>query len=245
MFQVLQLAARQVRPELNPGAMIQTSIDLPKKYRLEVRLAKRRKDPVVKNPILPSVQDILNVRKGSRVSRVFTHIFSHRHIKKILGGNIAAAILLTNIMPASAAFGSNVNLNTVNVNAVVAIRTEKGVQYPVEGTISITQGYYIFHPGVDIDGITGDPVKPIMAGKVTAIQYSKFSYGNAIIIDHGSGLTSLYAHLSKIEVTENQDVTKTTEIGKVGSTGHSTGDHLHLEIHQDGRPINPMSVLPR
>ena len=231
-------------PELNAGVMIQTSINLPKKYRLEVRLAKRRKNPLAENPILPSLNDILNVRKGSRVSRVFTHIFTHKHIKKILGGNIAAAILLTNFMPVNAAFDGTVELNSVGTE-IVATKTEKGIQNPLDGTIKINQGYSFFHPGVDLEGVTGDPVKPIMAGKIEAIQYSKFSYGNAIIVNHGSGTSSLYAHLSKIEVTTGQEVAKTTEIGKVGSTGHSTGDHLHLEIHQDGHTINPLSVLPR
>jgi murein DD-endopeptidase MepM/ murein hydrolase activator NlpD len=232
-----------VLPELNAGVMIQTSISLPKKYRLEVNLVKRRGDTVSKNPFLPSFQDIANVRKGSKVSRVFAHIFSHRHLKRLLGGNIAVAIILTSFAPVSATF-DEVELNTITTESVTT-KTEKGTQYPVEGVIKINQGYKFFHPGIDIDGEIGDPVYPIMAGEVKAIQFSKYAYGNAIIIDHGGDLSSLYAHLSKIEVSEGDSVAKSAEIGQIGSTGHSTGPHLHLEVHQNDRTINPLSVLPK
>lgn len=132
---------------------------------------------------------------------------------------------------------------TVISETAVALNTEKGVQYPVEN-VEITQGYKIFHPGIDLDGITGDPIKPIKAGFVEAISRSKYAYGNAIIINHGNQLTSLYAHLSKILVTEGQEVTINTVIGEMGATGRAYGDHLHLEIRDNGVPINPTSVLP-
>ena len=83
-----------------------------------------------------------------------------------------------------------------------------------------------------------------MAGIVEAIDQSKYAYGNAILINHGNEITSLYAHLSKIEVGVNQEVTIETEVGKMGATGHASGDHLHLEIRDHGKPINPLSLLP-
>ena len=84
-----------------------------------------------------------------------------------------------------------------------------------------------------------------MDGRVFAINYSRYAYGNAILIYHGSEITSLYAHLSKINVTPNQEVTTDMVIGEMGATGRSFGDHLHLEIRDNGVPINPLTVLPK
>lgn len=134
--------------------------------------------------------------------------------------------------------------DTVIEETTTPLTTKRVVQYPV-AEVKITQGYRLFHPGLDLDGVTGDAVRPIKDGRVEAISLSKFAYGNAIILDHGEGTTSLYAHLSKIYVLEGQDVTTNTVIGEMGASGRSSGDHLHLEIRKDGRPINPYFVLPR
>jgi murein DD-endopeptidase MepM/ murein hydrolase activator NlpD len=83
-----------------------------------------------------------------------------------------------------------------------------------------------------------------MDGVVAEIQHSRFAYGNAVIINHDGNLTSLYAHLSKIDVKEGQSITTLTKIGEMGATGHAFGDHLHLEIRKNGLPINPFSILP-
>lgn len=124
------------------------------------------------------------------------------------------------------------------------IKTEIGTRFPVE-KISITQTYSFIHPGLDLDGVTGDPIISIKKGTVVHVSREKFSYGNSVIIDHGNGLTSLYAHLSKIYVKEGQMVTTDTQIGEMGATGHAFGDHLHFEVRENGIRINPLSVLPR
>ncbi len=125
----------------------------------------------------------------------------------------------------------------------IKIDTERAVQIPVK-KLSITQGFSIFHPGVDLDGLTGDSINPIMGGKVIGIQHSHLNYGNAIIIDHGNQITSLYAHLSKIFVKIGDEVNSNSIIGLMGSTGHSTGDHLHLEVRVKGYPVNPRTIIP-
>jgi murein DD-endopeptidase MepM/ murein hydrolase activator NlpD len=84
-----------------------------------------------------------------------------------------------------------------------------------------------------------------MAGFVEEISYSRLAYGNAVIVNHGNKITSLYAHLSKIEVEKGQEVNIETKLGEMGATGRAWGDHLHLEIRDHGYPINPFSVLPR
>ena len=63
------------------------------------------------------------------------------------------------------------------------------------------------------------------------------------MIDHGNKLSSLYAHLSKIEVEEGQEVTMDTEIGRMGATGRAFGDHLHLEVYDHGKAVNPLTIL--
>jgi len=100
--------------------------------------------------------------------------------------------------------------------------------------------YYNFHKGVDIAAPTGAPVAAPGAGKVVFVKYIPAVYGNTIVIDHGCGITSLYLHLSKIEVKENEMVKKGQVIGRVGATGTaSSGPHLHWSIFAFGEGVNP------
>ncbi len=219
-------------------------IELPKhRLNISLKLIKRRK-PLVSESIIPSTKELKKYRAGTMFSRFFRYIFEHKNIKKVLGANIALMALATNLVSAepSQNFDNTKTEAVVSAN-VVQLQTEKSAKYPLS-QVKITQGYRLFHPGVDFDGETGDPVHPIKNGIVEAIQFSKYSYGNAILINHGNQITSLYAHLSKVEVIEGQSVTSDTEIGRVGSTGRSTGSHLHLEVRDHGLPINPLTVLP-
>jgi murein DD-endopeptidase MepM/ murein hydrolase activator NlpD len=102
---------------------------------------------------------------------------------------------------------------------------------------------YEFHPGVDIDGERGDLIVAPAGGTVISAGY-KGGYGNMVEIDHGSGLTTRYGHLSKIESAAGDTVTRGQLIGYIGSTGRSTGPHLHYELRIDDRPINPRAFLP-
>ncbi len=221
--------------------MLRISLNLPK-YRLHLHLVKRR-GPYLEEPLLPSFDEIKNARRGNKVSRFFRHIFEHKHIKKILGANFAVLIAASSLLPTTVSGNqTNVSPTVVGVNQV-SLKTEPGVQLPVTN-LKINQGFFFFHPAVDLGGKIGDPVKPIMPGIVEELQRSRFDYGNAITVNHGNGITSLYAHLSKIDVKVGDNVTQDTIIGLMGETGHATGPHLHLEVRDHGVPINPMSVLP-
>lgn len=222
--------------------MIRLSINLPTKHRLHLKLVQRR-GPLLEEPLLPDIGKVLRVRAGSKVSRFFRHIFEHKRIKKILGTNIALIIALSSFVPAKATYDIEPEQTVISEEAAPLI-TQSGIQYPLEN-VRISQGYRFYHPGIDFDGLTGDTIQPIMAGKVEDISYSRFAYGNAVIINHGNKITSLYAHLLKIEVEEGQDVTIKTKLGEMGATGRAWGDHLHLEIRDHNYPINPFSVLPR
>ena len=106
----------------------------------------------------------------------------------------------------------------------------------------ITQYYHWRHHAIDIGGKTGSPLYASMSGKIIKAGWST-GYGNNVIIDHGAGKKTLYAHLSKIYVTVGEQITQGTVIGAIGSTGWSTGPHLHFEIIINGTKVNPLSYL--
>lgn len=100
----------------------------------------------------------------------------------------------------------------------------------------------IMHTGIDISGSHGNPVKAAENGEVLYAGWLR-GYGQVIILDHGGDITTVYAHLSKIEVNEGDKVTRGETIGRVGSTGIATGPHLHFEVRVNGKAVNPMGYL--
>ncbi|MEA2459912.1 MAG: hypothetical protein QOH90_89, partial [Actinomycetota bacterium] len=120
-----------------------------------------------------------------------------------------------------------------------------GFEWPLVGVITSPFGPRggSMHEGVDIDGVTGDPIAASAAGTVILARYYS-GYGNAVIIDHGDGVTTLYGHMSAFSVAEGDAVGQGQTIGAVGATGHATGDHLHFEIRVNGTPIDPLPYLP-
>lgn len=124
------------------------------------------------------------------------------------------------------------------------------MEMPVEGVI--TSGYgmrshpvfnvEIKHEGIDISAPPGEPVRAASAGVVIeAGSHPKF--GNIVIIEHSTNLKTLYGHLDNISVKENQEVSRGEVIGQLGSTGISTGPHLHFEVWRNDRPVDPVNEL--
>lgn len=103
-------------------------------------------------------------------------------------------------------------------------------------------GVSSFHTGTDMACPTGTPIYATMSGTVATAGINRV-YGNYVIIDHGNGYQTLYAHMSKIIATKGQWVSQGTKIGLVGSTGYSTGPHLHFTVYKNGKMINPMTIL--
>lgn len=103
-------------------------------------------------------------------------------------------------------------------------------------------GYKRFHSGVDFAAAYGSTFRAADSGRVIFAGWYG-GYGQAVIIDHGGGLTTLYGHASRLLVHEGQTVQQGQAIGAVGSTGLSTGPHLHFEVRQGGNPVNPMGYL--
>ena len=100
------------------------------------------------------------------------------------------------------------------------------------------------HSGIDVDGETGDPVYAVDNGVVVYAGWNNWGYGNVVVINHGNGWQTLYAHLSALYVDCGQSVYQTNIIGAVGSTGNSTGSHLHFEMMYNGTKVNPHDYLP-
>lgn len=98
------------------------------------------------------------------------------------------------------------------------------------------------HAGIDIGAGYGAPVVAAASGTVV-IAGPQSGYGNTVVIDHGGGLATLYGHLSKISVASGRQVSAGQQVGAVGSSGNSTGPHLHFEVRVDGTPVDPMPYL--
>ena len=103
-------------------------------------------------------------------------------------------------------------------------------------------GRWAIHPGVDLAGPAGSKIFCTSGGKVIAAGHHS-AYGNAVDIDHGFGIVTRYAHMSKVLVEEGQIVKKGQQVGIQGSTGRSTGPHLHYEVRIEDRPVNPVKFL--
>lgn len=142
--------------------------------------------------------------------------------------------------------------NTINIldpkTGELVTTISKPMVWPTTGRISLEFGkphlpYQLLHTGIDIANIRGTDINPFMEGIVIYAAETKIGFGKHIIIDHGDNLTSIYAHLDKILVYKGQKVTIDQVIGKMGTTGWSTGNHLHFQINVFGIPVNPRSVL--
>lgn len=123
--------------------------------------------------------------------------------------------------------------------------------WPVEGTLEggfggrrnpFGGGGYEFHSGQDIEAPWGAAVVAGASGRVSFTGWQN-GYGQLVVVDHGGGLTTRYAHLSSIDVATGQTVSRAQLLGRVGSTGRSTGPHLHYEVRINDQPVNPKQYL--
>jgi murein DD-endopeptidase MepM/ murein hydrolase activator NlpD len=120
-----------------------------------------------------------------------------------------------------------------------------GFIWPLNGAITSYYGprWGRMHTGIDIDGSTGDPIVASKAGRVILASYY-YGYGNAVIIDHGHGYSTLYGHMTSFGVSNGQVVAQGQIVGTVGCTGSCTGPHLHFEVRVNGSPRDPLIYLP-
>ena len=184
--------------------------------------------------------------RSNPVSFILRPLVAHRSLRVAVGVNLMLLVGFLAIYGPLPSFAGDSTGGQLEINihpeGEVNLATRPSVQLPV-ADFRLTQGFSWYHPGIDMAVPVGRPIHPIMAGTVATVEYGRFGYGNNITLAHANGYGSRYAHLSKIEVAKGQTVNLDTEIGQVGSTGHSTGPHLHLEIYSSGEAVNPKTVL--
>ena len=142
---------------------------------------------------------------------------------------------------------SEFSVATTTDVAVTGSLNGMSLSAPVSGSVSSrfgSRGYSrsSMHTGLDIATSAGTGIRPVSSGTVTFAAYNG-SYGNLVKVDHGNGVETWYAHCSAIYVSVGQYVDTSSTIAAVGSTGNSTGPHLHLEIRINGSPVNPQNYL--
>ncbi|MGF1459842.1 MAG: peptidoglycan DD-metalloendopeptidase family protein [Leptolyngbyaceae cyanobacterium] len=127
--------------------------------------------------------------------------------------------------------------NVQPLNGRLEVTSEFGLRRNPFGGFS-----YEMHSGIDFRGPVGTPIYATADGTVVTSQYAG-GYGKHVIIDHGYGYETLYAHLSELSVQAGDRVQRGERIGELGSTGRSSGPHLHYEVHRSGQPVNPRYYL--
>jgi murein DD-endopeptidase MepM/ murein hydrolase activator NlpD len=144
-------------------------------------------------------------------------------------------------------FSSWKKLDTLQDGAI-AIPSDKPVK-----TAAFTSGFGVrsdpfrhgaaMHPGIDLAGPSGTPIYATADGTVLRAGWNSGGYGNLVELDHGRGIATRYGHMSAILVHNGDRITRGQLIGRMGSTGRSTGCHLHYEVRIDGRPVNPVPFM--
>lgn len=150
-----------------------------------------------------------------------------------------------NLEDAAADITARIQANSAKASVAALGESAGGFIWPLNGAVTSYYGprWGRMHTGLDIDGTTGQPIVASKGG--TVIMASSYSgYGNAVIVDHGGGFQTLYAHMSSFGVSNGQSVSQGQVVGNVGCTGSCTGDHVHFEVRVNGSPVDPMNYLP-
>jgi murein DD-endopeptidase MepM/ murein hydrolase activator NlpD len=134
-------------------------------------------------------------------------------------------------------------------NDVIAIPSDK----PINAAVTFTSAFGVrddpfhkgaaMHPGIDLAGAYGTPIYATADGTVIRAGWNNGGYGNMVELDHGRGIMTRYGHMSAVLVRAGEHVTRGQQIGRMGSTGRSTGNHLHYEVRIDGHPVNPIPFM--
>lgn len=188
-------------------------------------------------------------------------MYSRNFKNNIIKFAIITAILIGSLAYLNSFMNESIAVNTLNnydrkTNVESANKSQGKVKtvngkplmffHPTCGgvvTSSFGERWGKFHKGIDIGKSLGDDVLSCLDGTVKSKFYEKDGYGNIIIIDHGNGLESRYAHLNGFNVNVGDKVEGGSKIATVGNTGRSTGPHLHFEMRINDKPINPQNYI--
>jgi len=174
-----------------------------------------------------SVQEIINFNKLASASDI-----TIGQAIIIPGGKktVSAPVRISNPTNTSFAADASATINGAKL------------QWPTNST-KITQYFSWVHSGLDIGNKIGQPIYAAESGKIEVAGWNNGGYGYYAIINHSGGLQTLYAHLSRIDIKVGQNVSRGQVIGGIGSTGRSTGPHLHFEVRVNGQRTNPLNYI--
>jgi murein DD-endopeptidase MepM/ murein hydrolase activator NlpD len=169
----------------------------------------------------------------ARIAEVTSEVAALGREEATLAAEIRARQLAANTAPSDGGVGGN------------AKSSASGVAWPASGTVTSGFGYRwgVLHAGIDIANGVGTPIHAAKSGTVIVAGWNAGGYGNWVIIDHGGGFSTLYGHMSRIRTSEGASVKQGELIGDMGSTGNSTGPHLHFETRVNGSPQDPTHYL--
>lgn len=193
------------------------------------------------NKLLPFLPQ---TRISNPLSKWIRPFFEKKRLRSVLGGLLSATSLMVGVLwvPSVGAYqAQTVQIGLPREETVLV--TKKAVYSVLPEMTGVSQRFSAWHVGLDITAKPGASIYPVADGRVIMIGNYRWGYGRHVLVDHGDGLTSLYAHLGRINVEEGGDINTGTSLGEVGLTGRTTGYHLHIEVRVDGRAVNPVPYL--
>lgn len=189
-------------------------------------------------------------RSSHPISKLLRPVLETKKLKTALGGFMSfMGVSFSSVWLVAGVYQSSGTVQAFSpLPTQAVIETEKQDHFydfkmTVPSMSGISQGFSRWHSGIDITAPAGSKIYPIQAGMVLRVENTRFGYGRSILIDHGDGLTSLYAHVGKVMVEEGDVVNPKTILAEIGLTGRTTGYHLHLEIRNQTTALNPMTYL--
>ena len=190
----------------------------------------------------------LRVAQTTKLSDLTARIEAQRdEAASILAASAEVEEALASSAPASSAPASSAPASSAPASGAPAPTSVggSGFAWPVSGAITSGFGprWGRLHSGIDIDCVTGAPIRASKSGTIVSATYDGSGYGYYTVIDNGGGFATLYAHMSE-QYISGGSVSQGETIGACGSTGASTGDHLHFEIRVNGTPQDPLGYLP-
>lgn len=181
-----------------------------------------------------------------KVSHYLKHpIFDKKSISRLFGVQItglAAALSFVTYQPHAFDYNLAQNIQSENLTPIV-MTTKSQYHFPLQTTLGMSQGFGMIHPGVDLRAPKGTEIVSIDNGVVIEVEEMLVGYGHFVRIAHTGITSSLYAHLDKVSVVPGQKVRSGEKIGTVGLTGWTTGPHLHFEVYQGDKAVNPMNFI--
>ena len=202
-------------------------------------------NPVKWTVWVSSLQNLKQYQDSNKISLWICKLVEKLPFTKMMGIQLASLTFIMAVVApkVSTAIASYPVYAQDMVYIDASTLTESTYQWPI-ARIGLSQRFSQYHQGIDLASPKGSPIYPVTSGNVITVLKNWEGFGNHVIVQHENATKSLYAHLSKITVHEGQFLDRSTKLGEVGSTGRSTGSHLHLEMYQNEVAINPLDALP-